>query len=137
MKNRNSISETMNNFPAESSQFHSFQADRMFVWHNESYQLVLYREIAFLEASSDYSFIHFRDGKKWLVVYPMKNVLEHLPSTQFLRISRSFTVNLDCVTRFLGNMVYIGERDFLISPAYRETLWSCFTFLKRMRALHK
>lgn len=64
-------------------------------------------------------------------------LMVYLPSTHFQRISRSFTINLDCVTRFLGNMVYIGERDFLISPAYRETLWSCFTFLKRMRALRK
>ena len=129
--------ETENNFSAETIFSCAFKDDRIFVWYKESYRLVLCCEIAFLEASRDYSFIHFRDGKKWLVVHPMKTVLENLPSTQFQRISRSYTVNLDCVTRFLGNMVYIGERAFLISPAYREAVWSCFTFLGSVRGIRK
>lgn len=136
MAENNYNSNVENNFPVENHPSCLFKDDRMFVWYRESYQLVLYREIAFLKADRDYCFIHFRDGGKWLVVHPMKTVLQHLPASHFMRIHRSFTINLDCVTRFLGNTVYIGDHDFTVSPAYREALFGSFTFLGSVRTLH-
>ena len=110
--------------------------DRILVWHKESYSMVLYSEIAWLEADRDYCFIHFKDLSKIIVVHPMKTLLQELPADLFVRIHRGYAINLKCVTRLLGNTIYIGKQDFPVSPSYREHLLSRFKVLGKVKGLH-
>lgn len=111
--------------------------DRILVWHKESYSMVIYSDIAWLEADRDYCFIHFKDLTKMLVVHPMKTLLEELPAELFIRVHRGYVINLKCVTRLLGNTIYIGKQDFPVSPSYRENLLARFKVLGKVKGLYK
>lgn len=114
-----------------------YKNDRIFVWYKEAYRVVLYSEIAWLEADHDYCFIHFKDGSKIIVVHPLKTVLQELPPEQFARVHRGYAVCLELVDRLVGNTIYTGKQDFPVSPAYREDLLSRFRFLGKVKGLYK
>ena len=110
--------------------------DRIFVWYKEAYRVVLYSDIAWLEASRDYCFIHFKDQPKIIVVHPLGELERVLPADQFVRVHRGYMVNLEYVDRLLGNTIYIGKQDIPVSPAYRASLLSRFRFLGSVKGLH-
>lgn len=138
MRNENNSIENID--PADEAvikETNRYMEDRILVWHKESYSMVIYSDIAWLEADRDYCFIHFKDLTKILVVHPMKTLLEELPAELFIRVHRSYTVNLKCVTRLQGNTIYIGKQDFLVSPFYREDLLARFKVLGKVKGLYK
>lgn len=110
--------------------------DRILVWNKEAYQVLLYSDIAWLEASRDYCFIHFKDQPKIIVVHPLGELERVLPADQFVRVHRGYMVNLEYVDRLLGNTIYIGKQDIPVSPAYRASLLSRFRFLGSVKGLH-
>lgn len=128
-----------NNLPADTAVVVSdrYRNDRIFVWYKDAYCVILFSRIAWLQADRDYCYIHFKDGAKIIVVHPLKEVLEMLPSEDFARVHRSYAVCLDLVDRLVGNTIYIGKQDFPVSPAYREDLHSRFRFLGKVKGLHK
>lgn len=131
--------EIENNLPADNAVVTSdrYRKDRIFIWYKEAYRVVLYSDIVWLEADRDYCFIHFKDLSKLIVVHPLKTVLQELPWEQFTRVHRGRTVNLELVDRLVGNTIYIGKQDFLVSPAYWGNLLSRFKFLGQVKGLCK
>lgn len=137
MENENN-SKVENSTPAGNAtgEINRYWYDRIFVWYKEAYRVVLYSDIAWLEASRDYCFIHFKDHPKIIVVHPLGELERVLPADQFVRVHRSYMVNLEYVDRLLGNTIYIGKQDIPVSPAYRASLLSRFRFLGSVKGLH-
>lgn len=73
------------------------------------------REIQYIEAMGDYVKIHLED-KKVVALYTMKSI-ESLLSENFVRIHRSFIVNMDHVTNYSAKGVGIGDLSLQISRA--------------------
>ena len=58
------------------------------------------------------------------------NLLERrLPSTHFVRVHHSFILNLFEITKFVGNTVYIGNRDYPVGRKYREQFLALLNIL--------
>jgi len=83
-------------------------------------------EILFLEGQGDY--IRIFTGQQKLVVHDtIKNFLSSLPKKDFMRIHKSFVVNLKRIEYLEGNQVRIGEHTLPVSPYHREELLTRFT----------
>ena len=83
-------------------------------------------EILLVEGQGDY--IRIRTPKENLMVHDtMKNFLTHLPETDFMRIHKSYVVNLKRIEYIEGNQVRVGEHTLPVSPALREVLLSRFS----------
>ena len=52
-----------------------------------------------------------------------------MPSTHFVRVHHSFILNLFEITKFVGNTVYIGNRDYPVGRKYREQFLSLLNIL--------
>lgn len=89
---------------------------------------VLFSEILFIEGQGDYIRIH-TNQLKLMVHDTIKNFLESLPSEEFMRIHKSFVVNLKQIEFIEGNQVSIGEQTIPASPANRDELLSRFSSL--------
>ena len=89
---------------------------------------VLFSEILFIEGQGDYIRVH-TNQKKLMVHDTIKNFLESLPSEEFMRIHKSFVVNLKQIEFIEGNQVSIGEQTIPASPANRDELLSRFSSL--------
>jgi DNA-binding LytR/AlgR family response regulator len=83
-------------------------------------------EILFLEGLGDY--IRIRTGQLNLVVHDtIKNFLGSLPEQEFMRIHKSYVINLKRIVYIEGNQVRIGEYTLPVSPAHRDELLSRFS----------
>ncbi|NJO25779.1 MAG: LytTR family transcriptional regulator [Bacteroidia bacterium] len=47
-------------------------------------------DILYIEGLADYLKIHIKDRKPVIARIPMKDIMEKLPSTEFIRVHRSF-----------------------------------------------
>ena len=85
-----------------------------------------FSELLFLEGLGDYIQIH--TDKKNLVVHDtMKNFLSSLPEQEFMRIHKSYVVNLRRIEYIEGNLVRIGQHSIPVSPFLREELLTRFS----------
>jgi len=77
--------------------------DRIFISHNNSTLAVKIETIVFLGAENQYSLIYCSDKKQYLVRKPLSEWVKVLPDDQFVRIHRSFVVNIKYVKKIQKN----------------------------------
>ncbi|TFG88463.1 MAG: response regulator transcription factor [Candidatus Atribacteria bacterium] len=87
---------------------------------------LLFSEILFLEGQGDY--IRIRTEKFNLMVHDtIKNFLTSLPEKEFMRIHKSYVINLKRIEYIEGNQVSIGQHTIPVSPVHREELLTRFS----------
>jgi DNA-binding LytR/AlgR family response regulator len=85
-----------------------------------------FSEIQFIEGHGDYMKVHLVD--KMLVVHQtLKSILETLPEEEFMRIHKSYLVNLIHIEFIEGNQVKVGDHNIPVSPPNREELIQRFS----------
>jgi two-component system response regulator LytT len=87
------------------------------------YQLVriAYDEILYIEGLKDYVKVILKsDTKPVLSLTSLKALEEKLPSTKFMRVHRSFIVNLDKIGAVTRNTIQIGAVTIPVSDQYKE-----------------
>lgn len=104
-------------------------SEGIFVRNSDYYCKILYADILWLGACNNYCEIHHKDGRTYCAVHPLVKVETKLPSALFVRIHRSYIVNIHAVDRFIGNMIYIGKQRLDVSRPYRY-VFSCFDVLE-------
>ncbi|AFL80120.1 response regulator of the LytR/AlgR family [Aequorivita sublithincola DSM 14238] len=115
----NSISENASDFILN---------DRIFIRHNEKMLKIDLKNILYVEADRNYCRI-FSQGKEHLVVMTLKDIDEKLPQKHFLRIHRSYIINLSQIEEVAGTHVVIGQKAIPMSKQMRSEL------LKRLQTI--
>lgn len=79
--------------------------------------------ICYIEAMSEYLRISCDDKEKPIIVLlSMKKIEEHLPSGQFMRIHRSYIINLNKILEIKKNHVLLeGDTSLPIGDNYKDT----------------
>jgi two-component system LytT family response regulator len=72
--------------------------DRMALSTTEGYVIVLFADILYCEAMSNYCRIHLRTQQSQVVSKPLKLLQSVLPSTEFIRTHQSYLVRFDAIT---------------------------------------
>lgn len=67
--------------------------DRLFIRHNNQLVKVLLTDILYAEADRSYCKLH-TEKQTYLLSVPLRNIESQLPSSLFIRVHRSFVVNL-------------------------------------------
>ena len=80
-------------------------------------------KINYIEAMSEYLRISCEGREKPVIVLlSMKKIEEHLPSSKFMRIHRSFIINLDKISEVKKNHVMLsGDVSLPIGDNYKDT----------------
>jgi DNA-binding LytR/AlgR family response regulator len=87
------------------------------------YQLVriAYDDILYTEGLKDYVKVHLKsDPKPILSLTSLKALEEKLPASKFMRVHRSFIVNLDKISAVTKNTIQIGSITIPVSDQYKE-----------------
>lgn len=82
--------------------------------------------ILFVEGQGDYIRIHL-DHMKLMVHGTIRNFMDSLPGDSFMRVHKSWVVNLGKITFIEGNQVRIGTESIPVSPVLREELLERFS----------
>ncbi len=97
--------------------------EREFLSVKADYKVSLVRiaEIVYVESEGEYVRIHLADGSKITTLCRIKNMEASLPADRFMRVHRSYIVNLRCIRSYVRGRVYLNEKVFLpIGENYKE-----------------
>jgi DNA-binding LytR/AlgR family response regulator len=83
------------------------------------------KDIAFIEGMKDYVILHV-ENRKILTAMNIKTIYEQLPRQLFVRISKSFIVNVDQIVSLDSESVMIGHDEIPIGDAYRNYFFDEF-----------
>lgn len=82
------------------------------------------KHLAFLEASGNYTVLHFTDARQVLVCKTLREVEQLLPETDFVRIHRSHTLHLRHIKKYVrgkgGHVVLQNGATLVVSSGQRE-----------------
>lgn len=100
----------------------------IFLKSGDKYEKVPLKEIEVIEADGSYSTI-FAKSNKYSISLNLQNLKEKIQNHLFLRVHRSYVINVNCISGFDKQHVFIGNRSIPYSKNYKEDL---FKFLNRV-----
>jgi DNA-binding LytR/AlgR family response regulator len=100
----------------------------MFVKTSGKLLRINFEDVLYIEALSTYVLL-VTDKQKHIVGGTLKNMEERLPFRHFVRVHRSYIVNLHRVEALEDNMLKLGQHEVPVSRAYQDEL------VQRLQAL--
>lgn len=94
-----------------------------FIFLKVEYQLVkvMLNEIAYIEAYKDYVKVYLVEKPNPILsLTSLKNMEDMLPADKFMRIHRSYIINLEHIASISRNTVNIGKTQITVSENYKE-----------------
>jgi DNA-binding LytR/AlgR family response regulator len=98
----------------------------LFVRADYSLVKIAIKEITLIEGLDDYLKIHLETGKNVVTRMTMKGILEKLPSTDFIRVHRSFIIPVHKVETVRKKIIYVSGKEIPIGSSYEEEFFSIF-----------
>lgn len=83
-----------------------------------------FADILFIEGSGNYVKIHAQNDKLLMVLDKLTELQAKLPQKQFLRVHKSFIVNVLHIQKIAGNMIMIKDKTIPISATFKQNLES-------------
>lgn len=87
--------------------------------------LVRYSNIVYLESAGEYIRLHLADKTKLVTLFRMKNMENELPSDRFIRVHRSYIVNIEHITGYTKGRVFLTDDEYVpIGENYKDAFTS-------------
>lgn len=97
--------------------------DREYISVKADYKVSLVRiaDIVYLESEGEYVRMHLADGSTITTLFRLKNMEAALPADTFMRVHRSYIVNLRCIKSYVKGRIFLGETEYVpIGENYKE-----------------
>ncbi|GAB5410345.1 MAG: LytTR family DNA-binding domain-containing protein [Balneolaceae bacterium] len=86
---------------------------------------VSFSDIQSIEAQGDYLTL-ITDTKRLTFYKTLKSILEELPSSKFLRVHKSFVINLDKIDFVEGNIIHLSGKEVPIGKSFKSDFEAVF-----------
>lgn len=84
--------------------------------------LVKISDIVYLESEGEYVRMHLANGSTLTTLFRLKNMEAALPSETFMRVHRSYIVNLRCIKGYVRGRIFLSDTEYVpIGENYKET----------------
>lgn len=97
--------------------------DKQYLFVKSTYQLirVKYSDIVYIEGMREYVRIHTSEGKSVMTLLSMKLLDERLPKEMFMRVHKSYIVNLGKIKVIENQRIVVGENLYIpIGGQYKD-----------------
>lgn len=120
-----SFFELVNNQrPAEETEIaEATPKDREYLSVKADYKVTLVKisEIVFIESEGEYVRLHLADHTTLTTLFRLKNMESALPADSFMRVHRSYIVNLKAIRSYVRGRIYFTDKEFVpIGENYKE-----------------
>jgi two-component system, LytTR family, response regulator LytT len=98
-------------------------SDKEYLFVKSGYKIVRIsiNDIVFIEGKREYVSIHLTNGKSLMPLISLRGLEEQLPSDKFMRVHRSYIVNLTkIVTIDHSRIIFEGKADIPVSEQYKD-----------------
>ncbi|MEG0806782.1 MAG: LytTR family DNA-binding domain-containing protein [Alistipes sp.] len=119
----NSLYELRHN-QRPSTESEALPKDREYISVKADYKVSLIKisDIIYLESEGEYVRMHLANGTAITTLFRLKNMETALPSDQFLRVHRSYIVNLSYIKAYIKGRMYLSDTEYIpIGENYKET----------------
>jgi DNA-binding LytR/AlgR family response regulator len=86
------------------------------------YLRIAHADVLYVEGLNNYVLLHL-PSQRVATYHTLKELVETLPQPPFLRVHKSFIINLNHVRLLDGNTLYVHEKLIPVSDTYREALY--------------
>ncbi|MEH0158573.1 LytTR family DNA-binding domain-containing protein [Limibacter armeniacum] len=93
--------------------------DYIFIKEDFQYRKIKLTDIQYVEAQNNYIRIITTDGEHQ-TLYTLKEIEKRLPEKKFLRVQKSFIVNIKHVDAVEGNMLMVGDTAITMSRSLKQ-----------------
>jgi DNA-binding LytR/AlgR family response regulator len=97
----------------------TFPDDFMFVYTDKVYEKVSYSDILYIQAEQNFVKIHTTQ-KPYMVLVSISGFLKQLPAGQFLRVHKSYAVNIQNISSYTHQDIFLNKATIPIGEAYKE-----------------
>lgn len=95
--------------------------DHLFVKSEYRLIRIALTDITYIESSHEYVVVHITTGSSVKTMVSMKSIEDHLPSDRFMRVHRSFIVNLSKITVVeRSRIIFDGKVYIPVSDQYKR-----------------
>ena len=120
----NSLYELRHNQrPPQEAESEALPKDREYISVKADYKVSLIRigDIVFIESEGEYVRLHLADGSTITTLFRLKNMETALPADSFMRVHRSYIVNLKAIRSYIKGRIYLSENEYVpIGENYKE-----------------
>lgn len=104
----------------KTTNFQSTKAnDHFFIKCDSQIEKVFFNDLLYAEAMLNYVML-YTNLKKMMVYVTIKSLEDQLPSDTFIKVHKSFIVNINKIKSIEGNILDIGNEKITISQSLRE-----------------
>lgn len=101
----------------------SVSKDFMYVKSDRRYFKIRFSDIRFIEGLKDYAIIQ-TDIRRIITHMNLKTINDLLPHEIFIRVNKSYIMNMDYVESFDNNDIYSGSYIIPIGSSYRDAVFN-------------
>lgn len=110
-------------FSPQIAKAEKIDSDEKFLFIKSDYKLLRINlsDIKYIEGMREYVRIFVENQKPVMTLISMKKLVDHLPENDFMRVHRSFIVNLNKITTVERNRIIFDENVYIpVSEQYKE-----------------
>lgn len=94
----------------------------VFVKDRDYFRKIGFSNIRWIEASGSYCCLYLDHGPKLMLSYNLRELALRLPQRIFIRVHRSYMVNIHFIDSFIGNMLCVGEKQIPVSKQHKRNV---------------
>ena len=111
------------------SNIENISNDYIFVRADRRMFKVHFNDILYIEGLKDYVIIYIKD-QRVVTLMNIKTIYDLLPKNFFVRVSKSYVINVNKIDAVDNNTVYIGKTEIPIGNIYRDFFFNEFVTKK-------
>lgn len=101
-------------------------ADFLFIKADRRYYKIYFSDIKFIEGLKDYVVIHTQ-SQKLITAMNLKTIHQKIPQDIFLRVSKSYVVNMNFIDSFDTHNMYISDAEIPLGEVYKSEFFKAFS----------
>lgn len=100
-------------------------ADFLFIKAERRFYKISFADIKYIEGLKDYVVIHTQN-QKLITAMNLKTIHQKISSDAFIRVSKSYVVNIDYIDSFDNHNIYINDSEIPIGEVYKSDFFTKF-----------
>lgn len=116
------VNKTRERYFMEEEKIESVRNNDKFLFIKSEYKILRidFNDIRYIEGMRDYVRIHLENQRPVMALMGIKKLSEYLPCDQFMRVHRSYIVNLRKINQIERNRIVFDKEYIPVSEQYKE-----------------
>ena len=107
------------------SSLESVASDFMLIKAERKFYKIVFKDILYIEGLKDYVVMYVNDNKI-ITAMNLKTIYHQLPQTIFVRVSKSYVVNMNHILSFDNHTIYLNNAEIPIGDIYRKNFMDLY-----------